>query len=146
VGSATYIILEGLLIPENLVLLDLVLEELGYPEQRNRSVPISVDQEQGRWGGEGEREGKGNLTSFLGWRGRRGRGGREDRRRRRPWRRVCVTGGRSTVRSANDGCWIEDLTSSSSILVEGKGNLTSFLKKKCRKILLLKKSNNFEFN
>jgi len=33
VGSATYIILEGLLIPENLVLLDLVHEELGYPEQ-----------------------------------------------------------------------------------------------------------------
>ena len=30
--EATYI-LEGVLIPENLVLLDLVLEELGYPEQ-----------------------------------------------------------------------------------------------------------------
>jgi hypothetical protein len=83
-GAATYI-LEGVLIPEDLVLLDLVLEELGYPEQSNRSVPISVDQEQSRWAGEGER--KGNLTSFLGWRGRRGRGGREARRRRRPWRR-----------------------------------------------------------
>lgn len=33
--SATYI-LEGFLVPESLVLLDLVLEELGYPEKKKK--------------------------------------------------------------------------------------------------------------
>jgi len=33
--SATYI-LEGFLVPESLVLLDLVLEELGYPEKEEQ--------------------------------------------------------------------------------------------------------------
>ena len=90
------------------------------------------------WGGRAQAQGQPDLFPRVAREARSRRTGGSSSPASMAAGSVCVTGGRSTVRSANDGCWIEDLTSSSSILVEGKGNLTSFLKKNVGKSYFLR--------